>query len=93
MSFNFPSNYYQIDSFNNNKITKNEHDLREIIYELKDRILELEQENKIKNIRINKNKKRIHRIRKIQSVFSRRINIKRKNNFRTKISFIKGTTR
>ena len=93
MSFNFPSNYYQIDSFNNNKITKNEHDLREIIYELKDRILELEQENKIKNIRINKNKKRIHRIRKIQSVFNRRINIKRKNNFRTKISFIKGTTR
>ena len=46
MSFNFPSNYYQIDSFNNNKITKNEHDLREIIYELKDRIIELEQENK-----------------------------------------------
>ena len=53
MSFNFPSNYYQIDSFNNNKITKNEHDLREIIYELKDRIIELEQENKNNLLRIS----------------------------------------
>ena len=53
MSFNFPSNYYQIDSFNNNKITTNEHDLREIIYELKDRIIELEQENKNNLLRIS----------------------------------------
>ena len=38
-------NYYQLDSINNDKIITNEHDLREIIYELKDRIMELEQEN------------------------------------------------
>ena len=42
-----------MDSFNNNKITKNEHDLREIIYELKDRIIELEQENKNNLLRIS----------------------------------------
>ena len=46
-------NYYQLDSINNDKIITNEHDLREIIYELKDRIMELEQENQNNLIRIS----------------------------------------
>ena len=46
-------NYYQIDSINNDKIITSENDLREIIYELKDRIVELEQENQNNLIRIS----------------------------------------
>ena len=48
MSLNLNSNYYQSDS-NINKYDRNittEHELREKIYELKERVIDLEAENK-----------------------------------------------
>ena len=53
MSLHISTNYDQIDSSNNNRILTTEHDLREMIYYLKERIKELESENKNNLLRIS----------------------------------------
>ena len=53
MSLKFPSNYFNIEPNANEKIFATEHELREKIYELKDKLTELESENKKNLLRIS----------------------------------------
>ena len=53
MSLKFPSNYFNLEPNANDKIIATEHELREKIYELKDKLTELESENKKNLLRIS----------------------------------------